>query len=500
MNKIFASTLLLTGLLAFTACDSYLDINTDPNSPSEDDVTSSQLMPAAEMNLTASYGDYLRITGGYFAQQYAQDFGTSNYLDYSQFSQSATRSSSTYTQLNTRVLTQLNTIRSKASASEEWGTYLAATTLRAFTYQALVDCYGEVPYTEAGSSETPHYDEGQTVYDGIVAELDSALDKASSSDVVCTNFLYNGETAENWIKFAKALKLRILTRESDVKDVSSEIKSLIDENDFPTADVAYSSCWANESGQMSPFYAEEFYSGWGSTQVNVIPNIAVLNSLIRKDSEGTVTYTDPRISAWIEKNAAGNYTAGVSGTNFSTSSTYRASYFSRPVASYDMPVYLITLSDIDFYIAEYYAREGDDTNAEAYYNMAVEASFATAGVDGASEYLEQSPYDSSNWQESIGDAKWLSLFGTNPFEAWCELRRLDYPAFGSVSGSDITDEEDTYNTNLLGAFTLYTPVQVFGQVGENQLLERWPYAESSSARNTNTPDFPGYTSPVFWAE
>ena len=100
------------------------------------------------MNLAASYGDFLRIVGGYFAQQYAQIFGTSNYVDYSSL-KCLHRSSGTYTQLTTRTLKNLETIRQQAEGTEEWGTYLAATTLRVFTYQVLVDAYGEVPYTEA---------------------------------------------------------------------------------------------------------------------------------------------------------------------------------------------------------------------------------------------------------------------------------------------------------------------------------------------------------------
>ena len=90
----------------------------------------------------------------------------------------------------------------------------------------------------------------------------------------------------------------------------------------------------------------------------------------------------------------------------------------------------------------------------------------------------------------------------NPFEGYCELRRLKYPAFGSVKGSDMYNENDdaSYQPNKYVAGTLYTPIKVFGPVGDNQLLQRWPYAESSSARNSNTPSFPGYTTPIFWAQ
>lgn len=97
MKKLLViATIVLAGL-ATTSCDSYLDINQSPDSPTEGNMSSSIMMPAAEMNLVASYGDFLRIAGGYHAQYYSQYFGTSNYLDYSQFNMSATRSSSTYT-------------------------------------------------------------------------------------------------------------------------------------------------------------------------------------------------------------------------------------------------------------------------------------------------------------------------------------------------------------------------------------------------------------------
>ena len=252
MKKIAIISTIVLGL-ATTSCDDYLDINQDPNSPAESNMTTSIMLPAAEMNLAGSYGDFLRITGGYYAQHYAQTFGTSNYLDYSQFKMSATRSSSTYTQLNSRVLKNLQTIRSMAEQSEEWGTYLAATTLRAFTYQTLVDCYGELPYSEAFdvSNTSPKYDDGADIYAGILAELDEALKKAQPSDLVATNFLYQGENAANWIKFANALKLKIMMREIDVKgDVSSAVGALIAENNFPADDVAYAGCWGSEAGSL----------------------------------------------------------------------------------------------------------------------------------------------------------------------------------------------------------------------------------------------------------
>ena len=503
MKKIGIISAIVWGL-GTTSCDSYLDINQNPNSPTEENMATGIMLPAAEMNIVGSYGDFMRITGGYFAQYYVQSFGTSNYLDYSQFEMSATRSSGTYTQLMSRGLNTLENVRKMAEADEEWGTYLAATALRAFTYQVLVDAYGEVPYTEAFNTSiaTPAYDDGATIYEGLVAELDEALSKASAGDLVATNFLFPGENATNWIRFANAVKLKLLSRESGVASVDAQIGAIIAEGNLPTADVAYEGCWSNESGAMSPFYAEEFSPAWGSNQINVVANVAIIGTMLQKDAEGNVIYEDPRLPVFFETNSSGEYTGGISGSNFSTSSSYQASYWCRPVASYDMPVYLITMSEIEFFIAEYYARQGNAAQAEAHYKAAIEASFETAGVGGAAENIQHFPYNSSNYKQSIGVAKWIALAGVNTFESWCEVRRLDYPAFGSVSGSDMYNlrSDDSYKPELYVPGTLYTPIQVFGQVGDKHLLERWPYAESSSSRNSNTPDFPGYTSPVFWGK
>lgn len=499
MKKILSIS-ILTAALGAASCDSYLDINQDPNSPTEENITSDMLMPSAEMNVASSYGDYLRITGGYFSQIYCQLFGTSNYLDYSEFQMSAARSSSCYTQLMVRAGNNLQSIREMATEDEDWGTYLAATVLRDFSFQVLVDCYGEIPYTEAfdESNLSPAYDDGLTVYEGILAELDEALANVTTSTTVCTNFLFSGETADPWIKFANALKLRILMRMYN-QGVEDEVAALIAEDNFPTEDVAYSDCWTDETGARNPFYDEDF--GPDASQSNLGLNQALLGAMQYTLSDGS-TYTDPRLEAFFEPNDDGEYFGGISGTNMSTSSTYTLGSFCRPVATATMPLHMLTLAEIEFFKAEYYARTGNSTQAQAHYEAAVEASFNTAGVDGADEYIALNPYDQSNYLECIGVAKWIAMSGTTPFEGYCDLRRLGYPAFNtSISGTDLYDSNtDTYDVSSYVPGTLYTPISVFNQVGSNQLLMRWPYPQSSSASNSNVPTFPGYTTPIFWAE
>ena len=67
MKKILLASALLLGV-SFTSCNSYLDINTDPNSPAEENVETSMLMPAIEMNTASSY--WLIVMAKYLIQKH----------------------------------------------------------------------------------------------------------------------------------------------------------------------------------------------------------------------------------------------------------------------------------------------------------------------------------------------------------------------------------------------------------------------------------------------
>ena len=495
MKKILISGLVAMSL-ALTSCDSYLDVNESPNSPNVDNVSSDLIFPGAEMCLADCYSDFLRIPSGYFAQYYAQMFGTSNYLDYSKFNQSSSLSSRMFTTMSAGALQNLSTVIAKSEASDSKGDILAATVLRVICYQALIDCYGEIPYSEAldPANITPKYDDGKDVYAGLLAELDAALADCNGTESVCTNFLFPGSRADKWIQTANAIKLRLLMRESGVVDVKQQLDELIAQDNFPTSDVAWKGCWSNESGQANPYYQEEFATYFGSTQQNVILNIALLAAMNKSD--------DGRLKVWFNPNSdKGDYTGGVSGSNFSTSSSYKAGYWCRPNVAYDDPVVLISVAEIYFFLAEYQARYGSADKAKEYYQAAIEASFASAGASGADRVLDAYPYDNANYAKCIGIQKWIALAHINPFEGYCELRRLKYPAFGSVTGQQIYDDlNDAYDPSLLEPGTLYTPLYVNAQLGSDKVLQRWPYPESSANRNNKTPSFKGYGTPIFWAE
>jgi len=496
MKKL--SIILFSALvMGLTGCKDYMDINYDPNSPAEANMTSDMILPAVEMNIAATYAQSLHILGGYNVQYFAQQFGTPNYVEYSKFNVSATNGSGVYNQLFQRALGNNELAREKALEAGENGVYLQATVLRAYAFQLLVDAFGEVPFSEAfdPANVMPKYDDGKAIYEALIKEIDDALAKVNESDRAATSFIFPDKDIADWISFAYALKLKMLTRMSGVKDVSAAIQSVIAAGKLPTEDIEMAGCWKNESGQANPFYSEEKAS-WGRANHNIIANLALIGTM------QTDAYTDPRIGAWFEKNKSGEFQGSISGTNLSTveDKYASASEWCETNFAYNTPVIFIAQTEIEFWLAEFYARKADATNAQAHYEAAIDASFATAGVTGAAAHIIANPYNQANWQEVIGVQKWIALAGINGFEGYTEARRLDYPAFGTVKASDMYSGSGALDLTKYQPGYLYTPFQRFDQVGDNHLLERFPYPESSTSRNSNAPAFPGFLTPIFWGK
>ncbi len=497
MKRYFLVAMFSSLLLGLNGCKDYFDINYDPNSPAEENLTSDMIIPAAEMNIAATYASTLHILGAYNVQYYAEQFGTPNYVPYSQFLVTPTNGNGTYRQLFQRALSNLNIVKKKATESGQNGVLLQATVLRAFAYQLLVDAFGEVPFTEAFDPDnlSPRYDEGQFIYESLIQEIDDALAAVGTSDPVATSFIIPSKSTAEWIKFANAQKLKMLTRMSsaDGVDKSAEIKAIIDGGNLPAADVQIAGCWKDASGQANPFYSEE-RATWGIVTHNIIANLALVGTL------NTDSYTDPRLAAWFLPNKEGKYQGSISGTNLSTA---KAPYnttdaWCELVLDYNTPVIFISKAEIEFFIAEYYAKASDATNAKIHYDAAIEASFATANVDGAAAHIAQFPYkDSEKWKR-IGLEKWKALAGINGFEGYTEARRLGYPRFGALKASDIFDGSGALDLTKYQPDKLYEPFQKNSQVKEYELLQRFPYPEFSTSRNQNAPAFPGYNEPIFW--
>lgn len=503
MNKklIYGVALALAG--GFASCDSYLDINDNPNAATANQLTASNIFPGCEGAFMNIYGGTWHYMGAFQSWQFAQSASVWQWGQISRGDVTNETGNAGYGTVYVKVLQNLAVVLRNAERDEDWGTYLAATTLRAASLQLIVDAFGDAPYSEAldmDNNKSPKWDAGADVYKGILDELNTALAKPILvNKVTCTSLLLGDAPASEWIKVANAIKLRLLMRISNVQNVQSELAALIAEDNFPTSDVKWAGFFANQAEKCNPFYGQFTDTGNHSPYCQ-------LNIATQKVYEAG---QDLRMNRyWLPQND-GKYVGWLSGCypgNEFASSYNGNGKCSNANLKYNDPIYFITLAEIEFFKAEYEARYGSAAAAQEHYEEAIRASFAeTAGLDelDAESVIEAWPYDQSNWAKCIGIQKWLHLTSVNGYEGWCELRRMKYPTFGATTGDDIIEhtKDATVDLDKLVAGDIYsTPAwERDAQLPANTVIQRWIYPSNSSNNNPNTPKPVAITVPVFWA-
>jgi Starch-binding associating with outer membrane/Susd and RagB outer membrane lipoprotein len=111
--------------------------------------------------------------------------------------------------------------------------------LKAYTMITLVDCFGDIPYSEANlglGNSNPNTDKGRVVYDSAIILLDGAiadLGKVTGGTAVPLNDLFFNGNATKWKTLAKTLKLKayVQTRLVD-PTAKGKIAALLAENDL----------------------------------------------------------------------------------------------------------------------------------------------------------------------------------------------------------------------------------------------------------------------------
>lgn len=290
-----------------------------------------------------------------------------------------------------------------------------------YTWTALVNTWGDVPYLEALSDiGQPKYDDAATIYDDLLKRLDTAIDliNVDADGFGNADLLYRGNMAA-WLKFAHSLKLKLAITLSDVDEsrareiISSSAAAAFTSN-ADNAAFAYVSASPNNnpvSNNLNPqFTSRQDYVG-GS------PFIDLLNQL-----------EDPRRPFYFTT-VGGVYVGGGIGLNNQASTTSRPS---EKVIAPDFEALLLDYSEVEFILAEAAARWGIEGSPSDHYSKAIEASISYWGGDDrdVATYLAQPAvaYASAagDWKEKIGTQKWLALYNRG-FDAWVEWRRLDYP-------------------------------------------------------------------------
>jgi hypothetical protein len=462
MKKIIFSVAILS--LFMTSCvNDEADFNNNVDKPY--DVPSQTLLTNAEKQLTDQMTTP-SVNSGPF-RYLSQTWAATQYTDESRYVFSTRNVSDTHwLYLYGRVIGNLESVKAAVAkevkpSSQAQADFdkiqvnkvAIANILQLYTFQILVDTFGNIPYSEAVTTGIvlPKYDDAATIYSSLITKLDAAIATidASTTSFDAGEVIYSGNMTK-WKLFANSLKVKIGLNLADVNPAlaKSTVESGFSGGVITTnADNAVFK-YVTVAPNYNPLYANLVASG---------RNDFVPTSLIIDDMN---SLNDPRRSAYFAQNLVDEdknplpYKGGVYGS----ANTYsNFTHISAKIAAADFPALLFEATEVNFYLAEAAARGyAVGGTAETYYNNAIKASFENWGVAGVDAYIA-SPAVSyttapgATFKEKIGHQAWIGLFNRG-FESWTTYRRLDYPALvapaaASEDADGVVPKRLTYPVN-----------------------------------------------------
>ncbi len=471
----------------FTACsEGWLDVNTDPNNPSN--VKPELVLPAAEMSLASQFSVNYNIAGGMWAQFWTQNPTSNQYKQYDSYDIQATTLDAEWRELYSGALKELQYVKTYAKENKEWRLYLIAASLQAYVFQYLADLYDKIPYREALRAEenimNPKFDDAVLVYDSITADLDFALSKDLSkfTTVISSDFLFNGDP-DRWTEFANTLKLRIYLRQWKVRQAVAQagLQKLFNSNAaFLTTDAKID-VFVDEKGKGNPLYESDRREL--NTKLNIRASKTLISFLTANND------TDERIEYFFERGTSGEFIGNPQGDFNKAITADEANKISLARILATDPVILISAAESYFLQAEAKYKLGAPmAEVRNLYESGVLAAFSRFGLDGSRHIAPTGKYafDTNDPLKSIITQKWVALVGINGMEAYIEHLRTGIPKRSNVGVDD--------TGYVPGEFT--HPVQ--SVLPKGQFPRRLIFPDSERKSNPNTPDEVSRTTPTWW--
>lgn len=295
--------------------------------------------------------------------------------------------------------------------------------IEVYTFQILVDTYGDIPYTDAlnVNIKLPRYDDDATIYPKLITRLDAAIANldATHGSFDKGDIIFNGDVAK-WKIFANSIKLKLGTNLADVSPALAQA----------TIEAAYNAGVILNNSQNATFHypaaAPNYNPLFGDLVASNRNDFVAANTIVNKMN----ALLDPRIGVYFNS-VGGVYVGGIYGAANNNFTAF--SQIGNKFRAADLPGELFEATESNFYLAEAAARGFSVGNtAEFYYNAAIQKSFEYWGLSGASAAYLLKPEvayatATGTWQQKIGTQAWLALFNRG-FESWSSYRRLDFPA------------------------------------------------------------------------
>ncbi|MCC9167832.1 SusD/RagB family nutrient-binding outer membrane lipoprotein [Pontibacter harenae] len=489
MRKIFYSALIAAGLLTFTSCESWLDVNTNPNGP--DRLEQPDLfLPQVQAALGVGIQWDGRFTG-FYTQMW-----TFTGVDYA-LDLHANPLSDTYATLWRNVYWNmgvgLSDMIENAERNKKYDFAGVGYIMRAWGWQLLTDYHSDIIVSQAfePGRNSFDYDSQEFVYEEIQRLLKLGIQNLERTDglspddsgLAAADYIYQGDRGR-WIKLAYGLLARNAHRLTNKSSYDpNEVIGYVDKSLASNADDAFIRFEGTVSANTS-FFGPLRNNIGSYRQTDFIVrllggNEEVLNPAL-SDPNATDPYyegehlRDPRLTAMLAPSPAdslyrgltpaqgiGEWTAGSGqrpNTFWNTTSGNAVDPSAGQIYFFGNaePFPLMTYAELQFVKAEAeWIKAGKAPSAqalEAYKN----------GVTAHMGYARQFAADKALYDERMAaylesdvlvpDAasgltlskimlqKYIATWGWGFFETWSDMRRYHYTEGGAYAGFELPQE------------------------------------------------------------
>ena len=203
--------------LALTSCDSWLDVNTDPENPSSASATYENRLAHIEF-YTNSGSQFAAWRTTMSMGDWTRNYNGSTYWHMSYWNPQQGAVTTAYQWWFVGAACNIEDMYEKAMADEAWHYAGVARVIYAYGFMLMTDLHGEMPFTEAlGEDATPSYDNGKTIYLGCLKALDEGLELLAKSQnpalpALSVGDWWCGGDVQKWIKFGNLLKARWINK------------------------------------------------------------------------------------------------------------------------------------------------------------------------------------------------------------------------------------------------------------------------------------------------
>lgn len=494
MRKI--KILAIAVALIFSAsCSDWLDVNTDPNFPSQ--VSPDLVFSTSIVEVGSITGGYYNLLGGFWSQYWTQSNTANQYKYIDQYEVDATDFNTQWRDMYITGLNDLQYVIKKSQESENWSVNLMATVIQCYGFQILADLYDEIPFNSAlqgGKDLTPKFIKGEVVYDSLITRINKALSKpttALTNSEIKSDLMFGGDMAK-WREFANTLKLKIYMRQMYARPTIAQagIAAMYAANEqFLTTDAKLD-IFTNEIGYQNPLYASN--NQGLNVGTNLRASATLFNYLQNK--------ADSRFSKVFAP--APNGTVGQplpqGGFNIQSPGAVDAAKVTLSNIDPIAPVYFISAAESYFLQAEAVAKGWIPGSAKTLYDNGIKAAFNQYKLDATSYISTGGVYEFTagtfeEQQKAIIMQKWLSMIGSNGIEAFFETNRTHYPEISTISAYDAS-QANRLNPNYLGGALTYSMEGTTSGKFPKRLL--FPKLERDS--NPNVPTQVALTVKVWW--